>query len=156
MTGPATWIGPRDALHPSRVILYVLLGWAFGVYHRPYLPEFLPSYAAFTGVMPWAWWGWAAVIGAALIQLTPPGTGWRLITHAWNGTFFLLVAGTFTSSVGITTAATTYTILGYVCVILWARSAVAFAAQRSWWAALVNRPPRVIQWLADWGRDGRD
>jgi len=136
--------------------MYVLLGWALAVYHRPYLPELLPSYVQFTRVMPWAWWGWAALIGAALTYFTPTGSAWRLLTHAWNGTFFLLAAGTFTGAVGVTSAGTTYTVFGYVCVVLWARAAVGLAAQSAWWSRLVNHPPRLVQWLADWGRDGRD
>lgn len=149
-------VGPRDALHPSRIMTYVLLGWAITVYHRPYLPELLPSYAGFTAVMPWPLWGYVALIGALLLHFTRSGTFGRLLAHAWAATFFLMVAGTFTDGVGVTSAGTTYTILGYVSIVLWARNAVAVASNRAWWGRLVNQPPRIIRWLAEWGRDGRD
>ncbi|PJI52344.1 hypothetical protein CTI14_43840, partial [Methylobacterium radiotolerans] len=77
-------IGPRDALHPSRISMYVLIGWAVTAYHRPYLPDFLPSYSAFTNVMPWPLWGYAGRDGAAAPAARATGDMWRLIAHAWS------------------------------------------------------------------------
>ena len=147
---PRYLIGPRDVLHPSSIIMYILAWFAFSVYHRPYLPEFLPSYQAFTAVMPWHWWGWAAFIGAGLLFGIQPGSPWRLIAHAWAGIFFFAAAGAFTASAGLTSAGGVYSILGYASVVLFARSAVYLAQRTAWWSNLVQNPPRWVCWLAEW------
>lgn len=141
-------ITTRDLLHPSNIITAILLGFAFSVYHRPYLPMWLPSYQRFDALMPWPWWGWSALLIAVLMLTTRRGSGWRLIAHAAAGTFWLAVAGSFAAGSGITSAATTYTLLACVSGVLFARSMVFWWQGMGWWRQLVDQPPRWLRVMA--------
>ncbi|GAA5514760.1 hypothetical protein Dcar01_03521 [Deinococcus carri] len=147
-----------DPLNPSNILAVIMLGWAFSVYHRPFLPEFLPSYQRFDDFMPWAWWGWWSLLNGVLLLVMPRGGGLRVLAHALTGLYLLAAGASFGAGVGITSAVMTYSILAAVSGLLLARAAVAWAQGTGWWGRLVERPPRWLRWLArvesDEGRDG--
>lgn len=88
------------------------------------------------------------VSAAAPLVTTRCGSGWRLIAHAAAGTFWLAVAGSFAAGVGITSAATTYTLLAGVSGVLFARSTVFWWQGMGWWRRLAAEPPRWLRVLA--------
>lgn len=148
--------GRWDPINPANIITAVLLGWAFSVYHRPYLPTLLPSYVRFDDLMPWAAWGWAALLIALALLIAPRGSVWRLTAHGLAALYLAAVASAFAAGVGITSAVTTYSVLSWVSVVLMARSAVAWQSGRGWWRRLVDDPPRWLRWLAGVGEYSRD
>jgi hypothetical protein len=137
-----------DPLNPTNILAVVLLGWAFSVFHRPHLPEFLPSYMHFDDLMPWLWWGRIALCTALLMLFTPRSSGWRLLAHALCGLFMLGVSVVFAGGVGVTSAVTTYSVLAGVSAVLFARTGVNWASGARWWARLVNQPPKWLRRLA--------
>lgn len=137
-----------DPLNPTNILAAVLLLFAFGVYHRPYLPLLYPSYGAFDDLMPWAWWGWSALLIALLLLFTPRYSGWRMLAHALCGLYLLAVAGAFGAGIGVASGVTTYTVLAGVSAILFARTAVHWQSGWRWWRRLVEHPPRWLRWLA--------
>lgn len=137
-----------DPLNPTNWLAATLLGWAFSVYHRPHLPEVLPSYMRFDDLMPWAWWGWAALIIAVGMLFTPRSSGWRLLAHAGCGIYLLSASVMFGAGVGITSEVSICAILAAVSVVLFARTAVHWSSGMGWWRKLVERPPRWLRWLA--------
>lgn len=137
-----------DPLNPTNILAAVLLGFAFGVYHRPYLPDILPSYHAFDDLMPWSWWGWVAFGTALLMLVSPRGSFWKLTAHALCGLFLLGVATAFGKGVGITSGTTTYTVLSVISMVLFARTAVYWQSQWRWWQRIVENPPRWLRRLA--------
>ncbi|MVN86805.1 hypothetical protein GO986_08520 [Deinococcus sp. HMF7620] len=137
-----------DPVNPTNIIAAVLLGWAWWVYHRPFLPELLPSYSAFTQVLPWALWGWFALGFALLLLFTPRGSVWRLGAHLLASLYLGAVAYAFGAGAGGTSGVSTNTILSYVSLVLMARTAVHLAASSVWWARLVDSPPRWLRRLA--------
>lgn len=137
-----------DPLNPTNFIAALLLGWAFSVYHRPHLPEILPSYGRFDDLLPWATWGWVAVVLALALLFTPRFGCWRLLAHGLTALYWLGVASAFTSGVGLTSGGTTYGLLALWSMVLFARTAVYWSAGRPWWSRLVARPPRWLRWLA--------
>ena len=137
-----------DPLNPTNILAAIMLGWALAVYHRPFLPLLLPSYARFDDFMPWSWWGWWGLVNALLLVLTPRGGGWRVLAHMLTILYLLAVSASFGAGVGLTSAVTTYTILTGVSVLLFARAAVRWAQGARWWTRLVEEPPRWLRWLA--------
>ncbi|MFC4428019.1 hypothetical protein [Deinococcus navajonensis] len=137
-----------DPLNPTNILAAIQLGWAFVVYHRPYLPEVLPSYSRFNALLPWPVWGWAALLIALGLLFTPRSSAWRLLAHAACGMYFLLASAAFGSGVGTTTAVTNCTILSGVSAVLFARTAVHWAGSTGWWDRLVRHPPRWLRRLA--------
>lgn len=140
-----------DPLNPTNFLAAVLLLFAFGVYHRPHLPDILPSYHAFDDLMPWTWWGRSALGISLLLLFTPRFSGWRMVAHGLCGMYLLAVAGAFGAGVGITSAVTTYTVLACVSGVLFARTAVHWQSGWRWWRRLVACPPRWLRWLAGVG-----
>lgn len=145
-----------DMLNPTNILAAVHLGIAFSVYHRPYLPEILPSYARFDEIMPWATWGWAALGIALLMLFTPRSSGWRVLAHISSAMFFGTLAAAFAGGVGITSGSTTYAILAGASCVLMARTAAHWASEMPWWRRLVDRPPRWLRRLARVGEFERD
>lgn len=147
----------RDPLNPTNIIAAVLLGWALSVYHRPYLPEVLPSYSRFNDIVPWSAWGWGALVIALWLLLSPRGSLLRIAGHAASALYLAALAAAFGMEVGITSAVTTYSILSWVSLLLLVRSAVYWQSGRGWWRRLVENPPRWLRWLAGVGEygDGR-
>ncbi|WP_278911645.1 hypothetical protein, partial [Deinococcus wulumuqiensis] len=112
-----------DPLNPTNILAAILLLFAFGVWHRPNITLLYPSYLAFDDLMPWAWWGWSALLIALLLLFTPRFSGWRMFAHGLCGTYFLAVAGAFGAGIGVASGVTTYTVLACVSGILFARTA---------------------------------
>lgn len=137
-----------DALNPTNLHAALLCSFAFVVWHRPHLPELLPSYAAFDDLMPWHTWGWAA-LGIALALLFTPRSGiWRLAAHALSGTFWLAAAVSFGASSGLTFYVTACALLAVSSTVLFSRTAVNWQRRKPWWRNLVARPPRWLRRLA--------
>lgn len=137
-----------DLLNPTNILAILLFGMAFVVYHRPAMPILYQGYSQFTAMMPWAWWGWAAGGIALLLLLSPRAGPLRLLAHALCGTYMLAVAASFGGANGIAFGVTTFTILAGASGLLFARTAVHWAAQSAWWARVVRRPPRWLRRLA--------
>jgi hypothetical protein len=137
-----------DLLNPTNILATLLGGMALVVYHRPSMPFLYQGYSQFTQIMPWEWWGWTALAIAVLLLLSPRDGALRLLAHSLCGTYMLAVAASFGSANGIAFGVTTFTILAGVSGLLFARTAVHWAAQSSWWARAVRRPPRWLRRLA--------
>ncbi|SMB89225.1 hypothetical protein [Deinococcus hopiensis] len=149
-------LGRWDPLHPTNITAAVQLGWAFTVYHRPHLPELLPSYSRFTAICPWPVWGWVAFLVTLGLLFTSRSSGWRMLAHAVSGIYFAAAGTAFAAGVGLTTAVTTHFILAAISTVLWARTVVYWQSERVWWRRLVSRPPRWLRWLAKVGEYGRE
>jgi hypothetical protein len=111
-----------DLLNPTNILATLLGGMALVVYHRPSMPFLYQGYSQFTQIMPWEWWGWTALAIAVLLLLSPRDGALRLLAHSLCGTYMLAVAASFGSA--------------------------NWAAQSSWWARAVRRPPRWLRRLA--------
>ena len=137
-----------DPLNPTNIVAAILIGWAISVYHRPSLPLLLPSYSRFDDVMPWAYWGWWALVAGVLLLATPRSSVWRTLAHVVSGMFFLAVTIAFGTGVGTTSGVTTYMVLTGVSGILFARTAVHWVQGMAWWDRLVECPPPWLKRLA--------
>lgn len=131
---------PHAALHYAVLIVHV--GWGLSVMHRPHLPEIVASYTRFTEIMPWLTWGWVALGVAAFMLAARPGTLWGQCAHFISSAWLFLVAGVFTSTVGITSAATTYTILAGCSLVLFAADFRAWLPRSTHIQSLTRHPPR--------------
>lgn len=140
-----------DPLNPTNAHAGMLLGWAFGVYHRPFLPYIIPAYSRFDDQFPWPIWGWSALIIALALLFTPRSSGWRLAAHALAAAYWGACVTAFTSGVGIIPGSILYSVLLAQSVILFARTAVHWQSQWRWWRRMVDDPPRWLRWLAGIG-----
>lgn len=139
--------------HPGlrAVLIAVHFGWSLAVYHRPHAPLILQSYKAFEDFMPWPAWGWSALVIGLLLLRTRPGTLLAQFASLLSSVFFFAVVAAVGRGVGITTGVTTYSVLAFASLALFALDFQVWFARLGWVKRLVSRPPRWFRGPDDRG-----
>ena len=118
--------------------------------NRPHLPQLLPGYARFDDLMPFAYWGWAALLLALLMLVTRPGSLPALAVNFWVSVYLFAVGFAVMAGVGLTPAASAYLVLGSAALLLFGSDFRGWFPKIGWVQRLSSHPPRFIRkWFDD-------
>ncbi|THF70525.1 hypothetical protein E7T06_07420 [Deinococcus sp. Arct2-2] len=132
----------RTHLGIRAVVIAVHFGWAAAVYHKPNAPLLYQSYSAFTDFAPWHAFGWSALAIALLMLLSRPGTMAAQWASFLSSIFFFTVVAAIGRGVGFTTGVSTYSILAFASLAMFALDFRAWFSQRDWVKRLIANPPQ--------------
>ena len=138
-----------DVLNPINWLSGILFfGWVLGVYYKPHAAEHLPTYARFDDIVPWAAWGWVALVIVLLLQLSPRVSWTRVLGLFLCTVYMFALASTVAWGIGYSSGVGVYGVFTVVSAVMFARSTARANAETWWWRQLVEHPPRWLRRLA--------
>ncbi len=129
------WRGVAYGVRALLVVVHLLFGIPCIV--RQNIPLLFTGYAKFDDQFPFAVWGWASLVAAALLLLVPMRVPWGLLSTLFSAFLFLFIGFMFALGAGLLPGTAIFMGFGVASGLLFMRSLWFYMIRMRWFQAQV-------------------